>query len=598
MYELAKEEEELPDPNCANGCIYRKIEETPGSGATDDPADEFCFKVDKANAASNKCVRETNKQQTSTIRPKTESSIVTLADTVGSTEISKDTKATSNLVSTEISLAEENFFGKTTKDTLKISTLTTAAETATATEAATATSTAKIDATPTDASSTFVASAAYSLTTSTLTNAFTATATATTTTTTKIVAMTTNHVSTKNAPGNAAELAAATSNAETERTPVAYAFTSTPTTAYVLTGTSSSKATSLHDASLHNTLTTESAALATNNNSATTLTAETTSIDLLLLNSNSALLASYLAEMARAEAAIRKSKANNAAASLAYSTLANLSNVVATLEETRGDQAREATASKTSFNLSKPASCSEFSSSLEEVTTYLTTSAPDYEPGKALALLNILQTLTAEDFTCTSPEVAALLEQINAAQMTCQAAMETETTNIDLETSNYKKAYFGVKNSHLANLEETTGDHENTVFDATTTSTTTAPSFHWFNPGLRPVALRVGLSPLQIADTGLMALSLSVSGSAPLQLDSNTGVSPRGLKGVGQATLALVQPGEEEKTLTGHGYMANPLESNGKKPILVQMGKVKPKLLLTSRQPAVVILEMKRPQII
>ena len=52
MYELAKEEEEPPDPNCANGCIYRKIEETPGSGATDDPADEFCFKVDKANVSS------------------------------------------------------------------------------------------------------------------------------------------------------------------------------------------------------------------------------------------------------------------------------------------------------------------------------------------------------------------------------------------------------------------------------------------------------------------------------------------------------------------------------------------------------------------
>ena len=66
----------------------------------------------------------------------------------------------------------------------------------------------------------------------------------------------------------------------------------------------------------------------------------------------------------------------------------------------------------------------------------------------------------------------------------------------------------------------------------------------------------------------------------------------------GQKALALTQPGEEEKALNGHGYQAKPLQGIGQKPILVNVKKVKPKLLVSYKVPTVYVSETIRPQLV
>ena len=66
----------------------------------------------------------------------------------------------------------------------------------------------------------------------------------------------------------------------------------------------------------------------------------------------------------------------------------------------------------------------------------------------------------------------------------------------------------------------------------------------------------------------------------------------------GQKALALTQPGEEEKALYGYGYQAKPLQGSGQKPILVNVRKVKPKLLVSDKVPAVYVSEKIRPQLV
>ena len=103
-----------------------------------------------------------------------------------------------------------------------------------------------------------------------------------------------------------------------------------------------------------------------------------------------------------------------------------------------------------------------------------------------------------------------------------------------------------------------------------------------FYSGVWAVPLNIGLSPLPMANTGLVARGLNGSGSAPLQLDRK-GIRPKELKGFGQESVALGRSGEEEKALTGHGYKAIQLESrSGRKPILIHVQKVKPKMLFSN----------------
>ena len=119
-----------------------------------------------------------------------------------------------------------------------------------------------------------------------------------------------------------------------------------------------------------------------------------------------------------------------------------------------------------------------------------------------------------------------------------------------------------------------------------------------FYPGVWAVSLNIGLSPLPMANTGLVARGLNGSGSAPLQLDRK-GIRPKGLKGYGQESVALGRSGEEEKALTGHGYKAIQLESrSGRKPILIHGEKVKPKMLFLNQRSAVFVSEIKQPKLV
>ena len=108
------------------------------------------------------------------------------------------------------------------------------------------------------------------------------------------------------------------------------------------------------------------------------------------------------------------------------------------------------------------------------------------------------------------------------------------------------------------------------------------------------MSLNVGLSPQPMADTGLVARGLNESGLAPMQLDSK-GIWPKGLKGFVQTSVAITQSGEVEKALTGYGYKASQLEStSGRKPILIHVEKVKPKMLFSNRPQTVFVSEIKK----
>ena len=113
------------------------------------------------------------------------------------------------------------------------------------------------------------------------------------------------------------------------------------------------------------------------------------------------------------------------------------------------------------------------------------------------------------------------------------------------------------------------------------------------------MSLNIGLSPLPMVDTGLVAQGLNGSGSAPVQLDRK-GISPQGLKGFGEESVALGKPGEEEKALTGHGYKESLLEStSGRKPIMIHVEeKVKPKMLFLNQRSIVSVSETKQPKLV
>ena len=79
---------------------------------------------------------------------------------------------------------------------------------------------------------------------------------------------------------------------------------------------------------------------------------------------------------------------------------------------------------------------------------------------------------------------------------------------------------------------------------------------------------------------------------------NNLGSSPKVVEDFGQEALALTQPGEAEKALSGHGYQANSLQGNGEKPMIVNVEKVKPKLLVSYEVPAVFASRQLRPQLV
>ena len=89
---------------------------------------------------------------------------------------------------------------------------------------------------------------------------------------------------------------------------------------------------------------------------------------------------------------------------------------------------------------------------------------------------------------------------------------------------------------------------------------------------------------------GLVSQILNGVGLAEFPLN-NLGSSPKVVEDFGQEALALTQPGEEEKALNGHGYQAKPLQGSGQKPILVNVKKVKQKLLVSYKVPTVYVSE-------
>ena len=79
---------------------------------------------------------------------------------------------------------------------------------------------------------------------------------------------------------------------------------------------------------------------------------------------------------------------------------------------------------------------------------------------------------------------------------------------------------------------------------------------------------------------------------------NNLGSSPKVVEDFGREALALRQAGEAEKALNGHGYQANSLQGNGEKPMIVNVEKVKPKLLVSYEVPAVFASRSLRPQLV
>merc|ERR1711881_291808 len=81
------------------------------------------------------------------------------------------------------------------------------------------------------------------------------------------------------------------------------------------------------------------------------------------------------------------------------------------LDATKKRSRREGSTSSTT-TFPKPTTCSEFLSALQLVTAALTLDHDDYNPARALQIVNILKTLSSDDFSCDASEVDSLKEEV------------------------------------------------------------------------------------------------------------------------------------------------------------------------------------------
>merc|ERR1712130_462108 len=109
----------------------------------------------------------------------------------------------------------------------------------------------------------------------------------------------------------------------------------------------------------------------------------------------------------------------------------------------------------TTKSISAPTSCSEFTDMVDQVTAALTEGSEDYDPTKALALVEVMKTVTSEDFTCSTEEVNNLKDKVNTAKDAADEVVNTQTAVIAAETEKYEAAIAAIE--ALTSTSDTSG---------------------------------------------------------------------------------------------------------------------------------------------
>jgi len=88
----------------------------------------------------------------------------------------------------------------------------------------------------------------------------------------------------------------------------------------------------------------------------------------------------------------------------------------------------------------RPSTCSEFLSGLQMITDALTLDHANYNPAKALQVVNVLTTLSSEDLSCTATEVESLKAQVSTGKEKVTELIDQQTAIISEETVKYNEA--------------------------------------------------------------------------------------------------------------------------------------------------------------
>ena len=88
----------------------------------------------------------------------------------------------------------------------------------------------------------------------------------------------------------------------------------------------------------------------------------------------------------------------------------------------------------------RPSTCSEFLSGLQMITDALTLDHANYNPAKALQVVNVLTTLSSEDLSCTASEVESLKAQVSTGKEKVTELIDQQTAIISEETVKYNEA--------------------------------------------------------------------------------------------------------------------------------------------------------------
>ena len=113
----------------------------------------------------------------------------------------------------------------------------------------------------------------------------------------------------------------------------------------------------------------------------------------------------------------------------------------------------------------KPTTCSELLSGLQLITAALTVDHEDYNPARALNIVNVLNTMSADDFSCDASEVDSLKEQVSSGKEKANEVINEQETIISEETVKYNDAVAEIHalNAKLESLGASTLEAGSTV---------------------------------------------------------------------------------------------------------------------------------------
>ena len=159
-----------------------------------------------------------------------------------------------------------------------------------------------------------------------------------------------------------------------------------------------------------------------------------------------------------------------------------ISSLIDDLLAMRRRSRRQETASSATTHFSKPTTCSEFLSGLQLLTAALTLDHEDYNPTRALDIVEILKTMSADDFSCDASMADTLKEQVASGKEKANAVINEQETIISEETAKYNDAVAEIHalNAKLNSLGASTLEAGTTVSTVAHSESTTVLSTNSF----------------------------------------------------------------------------------------------------------------------